>query len=108
MEEYTLLFRRQGDADVSAFVQLPVLTHERKPRIVGLQYLPQLADFQIDGPALGTGKLLPFIGRKVRTPAGSGTLLQVFAERVTVLEANLDKCASFKPAEVEPVSWELP
>jgi hypothetical protein len=54
-------------------------------------------------------KLFPFIGRKVRTPAGSGTLLQVFAERVTVmLEANLGKCASFNPAEVEPVSWELP
>lgn len=53
-------------------------------------------------------QLFPFIGRKVRTPGGSGTLLQVSAELVTVLlEADLDKCAFFKPAEVEPVSWEL-
>lgn len=54
------------------------------------------------------GKLFPFLGRKVRTPAGPGTLLQVFAERVTVLlESNIDKCAFFRPAEIEPVSWEL-
>jgi len=54
-------------------------------------------------------KLFPFIGRKVRTPAGTGTLIQVFAGRVTVaLESDLDKCAFFKPAEIEPVSWELP
>lgn len=52
-------------------------------------------------------KLFPFIGRKVRTPAGPGTLIQVFAGRVTVLlESNVDKCAFFKPAEIEPVSWD--
>jgi hypothetical protein len=45
-------------------------------------------------------KLFPFIGRKVRTPGGSGTLLQVFAGRLTlVLESDLDKCAFFKPAQ---------
>lgn len=53
-------------------------------------------------------KLFPFIGRKVRTPAGAGTLIQVFAERVTVvLESDVDKCAFFTPAEIEPASWEL-
>jgi len=53
-------------------------------------------------------KLFPFIGRKVRTPAGPGTLLQVFAERVTVvLDSELSRCASFRPAEIEPISWEL-
>ena len=53
-------------------------------------------------------KLFSFIGRKVRTPAGTGTLIQVFASRVTVvLDANLDKCAFFKPAEVEPVTGEV-
>jgi hypothetical protein len=45
----------------------------------------------------------------VRTAAGSGTLLQVFAERVTVLlDSELSKCAWFGPGEIEPVSQELP
>jgi hypothetical protein len=53
-------------------------------------------------------RLFPFIGRKVRTPGGPGTLLQVFAERVTVLlDSELGKCAVFTPGEIEPVSWEL-
>jgi hypothetical protein len=54
-------------------------------------------------------KLFPFIGRKVRTPTGPGTLLQVFAERVTVLlDSELSRCAFFRPAEIQPVSWDLP
>lgn len=54
-------------------------------------------------------KLFPFLGRKVRTPSGPGTLLQVFAERATVaLDSELSRCAFFRPAEIEPVSWELP
>jgi hypothetical protein len=53
-------------------------------------------------------KLFPFIGRKVRTPDGPGTLIQVFAERVTViLDSELSKCAAFHPEEIEPVCWEL-
>jgi hypothetical protein len=45
-------------------------------------------------------RLFPFIGRKVRTPAGPGTLIQVFADRVTVLlETDLNKCAWFAPRE---------
>ena len=52
-------------------------------------------------------KLFPLIGRKVRTPAGPGTLLQVFAERVTVLlDAEMSRRSVFRPAEIEPVSWE--
>jgi tubulysin polyketide synthase-like protein len=52
-------------------------------------------------------KLFPFLGRKVRTPGGPGTLLQVFAERVTVLlDRDLRKCTFFSPREVEPVSGE--
>ena len=54
-------------------------------------------------------KLFPYLGRKVRTPAGPGTLLQVFAERATVvLESELSRCRFFRPAEIEPISWELP
>ena len=53
-------------------------------------------------------KLFPFIGRKVRTPTGSGTLIQVFEERVTVLlDADRDKCVTFTPGEIEPVNWHL-
>ena len=52
-------------------------------------------------------KLFPFLGRKVRTPKGPGTLLQVFAERVTVLlDSELSRCAWFHPGEVEPVTQE--
>jgi|SRR5215467_2668799 len=54
-------------------------------------------------------KLFPFIGRKVRTPAGTGTLLQVFAKRVmVVLDSEMSRCSFFPPAEIQPVSWELP
>jgi len=53
-------------------------------------------------------RLLPFLGRKVRTPKGAGTLLQVFAVRVTVLlDADLNKCSFFSPTEIQPVSPEL-
>jgi hypothetical protein len=53
-------------------------------------------------------KLFPFIGRKVRTPVGSGVLLQVFAARVTVLlDAEFDRCSFFRPTEIEPASWEV-
>jgi hypothetical protein len=52
-------------------------------------------------------RLFPFIGRKVRTPEGPGTLLQVFAERVTVLlDSERDKCSFFTPTQIEPVSTE--
>jgi hypothetical protein len=51
-------------------------------------------------------KLFPFIGHKVRTPSGPGTLIQVFAERVTVLlDSERDgSCARFLPADISPVT----
>jgi hypothetical protein len=50
-------------------------------------------------------KLFPFLGRKVRTPGGPGTLLQVFADRVTVLlDSEFCRCSFFRPGEIEPVS----
>jgi hypothetical protein len=53
--------------------------------------------------------LFPYLGRKVRTPAGPGVLFQVFADRVTILlDSELDRCSFFRPGEIEPVSWELP
>jgi hypothetical protein len=53
-------------------------------------------------------KLFPFIGRKVRTPAGVGTLLQVFADRcIVVLDSQVAQFARFAPGEIEPVSGEV-
>jgi hypothetical protein len=50
-------------------------------------------------------KLFPYLGRKVRTPAGPGTLLQVFAARATVLlDSELSRCSFFPPTEIVPVS----
>jgi len=40
---------------------------------------------------------------------GPGTVLQVFANRVTVLlDSEMSRCSFFPPAEIQPVSWELP
>ena len=53
-------------------------------------------------------RLFPFLGRKVRTPKGPGTLLQVFTGRVTVLlDTDMNKCSFFSPTEIQPVSREL-
>lgn len=53
-------------------------------------------------------KLFPFIGRKVRTPTGPGTLLQVYAGHVTVLlDSELSRCSFFRHFDIEPVSWEV-
>ena len=52
-------------------------------------------------------KLFPYLGRKVRTPKGPGTLIQVFAERVTVLlDSERDKCSFSTPTQIEPMSLE--
>jgi hypothetical protein len=50
-------------------------------------------------------KLFWLIGRKVRTPKGPGTLLQVFSARASVLlDSERDKCSVFPVSQVEPVS----
>lgn len=48
-------------------------------------------------------RLYPFIGQRVQTPDGPGRLLQVFAERVTVvLDAEPSRASFFLPSEVRP------
>jgi hypothetical protein len=52
-------------------------------------------------------KLFPYMGRKVRTPGGLGTLIQVFAGHVTVvLDTEISRCSFFVPGQIEPVSWD--
>jgi hypothetical protein len=52
-------------------------------------------------------RLFPLLGRKVRTPAGSGTLLQVFKDHVTVvLDSELSRCSCFLPCQIEPANGE--
>lgn len=52
-------------------------------------------------------RLFPYIGRKVRTPAGPGTLLQVYLECVTVLlDSEIRNCSCFSPSQIEPLSGE--
>jgi hypothetical protein len=53
-------------------------------------------------------RLFPFIGRRVSTPAGTGTLMQVLATRVTVDFGERDErgrqtARFFKPSEVCPI-----
>jgi hypothetical protein len=53
-------------------------------------------------------KLFPYLGRKVRTPEGTGTLIQVFADHVTVvLDSQLSRCSFFGPGQIQPASWEM-
>lgn len=48
-------------------------------------------------------RLYPFLGREVETPQGRGRLLQVFAERVTVvLDTEPSRASFFLPSEVRP------
>lgn len=50
-------------------------------------------------------RLFTSIGRKVRTPAGRGTLLQVFADRVTVvLDSELSRCSFYAVGDIGPVT----
>jgi hypothetical protein len=50
--------------------------------------------------------LFPLIGKKVRTPEGTGMLVQVFAERARVALKGGEISADFQPELVTPVSGE--
>jgi hypothetical protein len=76
------------------------------PRQEGVWHLESLDAEQRFGQP--HAKLFPFIGRKVRTPQGPGTLLQAFAEAATVLlDSERDgACARFLPTEISPAVTE--
>jgi hypothetical protein len=86
-----------------------LLAELRKHREEVTELLKQRAKLSVDAEfrfGQQHAKLFPFLGRKVRTPLGSGTLLQVFAERVTVLlDSELSRCAVFSPQEIAPCVW---
>ncbi len=104
----------KGDAEA-----LGLLAELRKHREMVRELLRQRVEEQRKRPPASLdaerrfgqphAKLFSFIGRKVRTPRGPGTLIQVFAGRVTVLlDSELSKCSCFAPGEIEPASWGLP
>jgi hypothetical protein len=77
--------------------ELEVLLRERE-RQTEFEHAGRL----IGGPHV---KLFSYIGCKVRTPGGSGTLVQVFVDRATViLDCELCRCSFFLPDQIEPVS----
>jgi hypothetical protein len=79
---------------------------EHKPEIIRAVSAPKAPD-TVKRFGQRHARLFPFIGRKVWTPGGTGTLLQVFADRATViLDSQLSQCTAFAPAEIEPVSAE--
>jgi hypothetical protein len=101
-----------GDTEVKT-----LLAQLREHREGVKEFLRQRADAEQNfsgnfvGPESRFGyahaRFFPFIGRKVRTPAGLGTLVQVFAGRVTVLlDSQLRQCSFFLPSDIEPLSWE--
>jgi len=84
--------------------EVAALLRQRAARQQGLVQGGLENDGRFDQPH---AKLFTFIGRKVRTPKGPGMLIQVFAERVTVLlDSERDKCSFFAPAQIDPVSTE--
>jgi hypothetical protein len=49
-----------------------------------------------------SARLYPFIGSRVRTPRGTGRLLQVFTERATVVLDGEARTSFFSPEDVLP------
>ncbi len=99
-EALVLKPKRALDAELLAHIR------EHKPEIIRVISTPRAPD-TVKRFGQQHARLFPFIGRKVRTPGGPGTLLQVFADRTTViLDSQLSQCTAFAPAEIEPVSAE--
>ncbi len=97
--------RRAVEA-VRAICQEPCVESESEPESWRENRQTAIAVRRFHGQS--HARLFSFLGRKVRTPAGMGTLLQVFADRCTVvLDSHVAQCAHFAPDEIEPVSWEV-
>ena|SRR5215467_4338437 len=105
MQDYSeILSAREGALPVCGSSRPNNASHST----LGKCWTPESLDFEWRF-GRSHAKLFPFLGRKVRTPMGPGTVLQVFANRVTVLlDSEMSRCSFFPPAEIQPVSWELP
>lgn len=71
--------------------------------LVELQSWPEESRQAVRRFGLPCARLYPFLGRTVLTPAGPGRLVQVFAERATVLlDAHPHRADVFLPSELQP------
>ncbi len=50
-----------------------------------------------------SARLYPFLGSRVRTPRGTGQLIQVFTDRVAVLLDGADRLSFFAPEDICPL-----
>jgi hypothetical protein len=99
MQDYSKILTERG--------MIPRFSGQEASPDAGLNLRAQMEDreFRFGQPH---ARLFVFLGRKVRTPGGPGTLIQVFADRVTVLlESELNSCAIFGPQEVTPCDWSV-
>lgn len=49
-----------------------------------------------------SARLYPLLGTQVRTPRGTGRLVQVFTDRASVLQDRADRVSFFAPEEICP------
>jgi hypothetical protein len=72
--------------------------------LVELRDWPEASREAVRSFGVPSARLYPFIGRTVATPAGPGTLLQVFSERAAVLfgEGGRRQVLHFLPSELAP------
>ncbi len=98
---------RMSEAAVRAIEALNAVCRRQREPESGIASRNSISDEARRFHGQSHANLFPFIGRKVRTPGGPGTLLQVFADRATVvLDSQVSQCAVFEPSEIQPVSVE--
>lgn len=72
--------------------------------LVELRGWPEASRQAVRGFGVSHARFYPFLGRTVATPAGPGTLVQVFAERAAVLfdDGTGRRIQFFLPSELRP------
>jgi hypothetical protein len=74
-----------------------------KPEVIALLSGWPSASFEaVEKFGTTAARLYPFIGLRVRTPKGTGKLLQVFVDRATVSIDGEEKTTDFQPDEINP------
>lgn len=71
--------------------------------LVELPSWPEASRDAVQSFRFPCARLYPFLGREILTPEGSGQLLQVFPERLTVvLDPQPERASVFLPSELRP------